>query len=85
MIDNRKNDFRNNELNFDSVQKHHIPISLIPKSKISMNLTRTAFGTWNGGRFMNFGEPVEEGRFIALIQRAYERGIRTFMTADTYG
>jgi len=50
-----------------------------------MNLTRTAFGTWNGGRFMNFGEPVEEGRFIALIQRAYERGIRTFMTADTYG
>jgi len=50
-----------------------------------MNLTRTAFGTWNGGRFMHFGEPVPEERFAALIVRAYERGIRTFMTADVYG
>ncbi len=50
-----------------------------------MNLTRTAFGTWNGGRFMHFGEPLDEDRFAALIRRAYERGIRTFMTADTYG
>jgi len=50
-----------------------------------MNLTRTAFGTWNGGRFMNFGVPVEEERFAALIQRAYDRGVRTFVTADAYG
>jgi aryl-alcohol dehydrogenase-like predicted oxidoreductase len=50
-----------------------------------MNLTRTAFGTWNGGRFMNFGTPVEEGRFAELIRRAYEKGVRTFMTADVYG
>ena len=34
---------------------------------------------------MNFGEPVADERFTALIQRAYERGIRTFMTADAYG
>src|SRR5215218_2913402 len=50
-----------------------------------MNLTRTAFGTWNGGRFMNFGAPLDEAQFIALIHRAYERGIRTFVTADVYG
>jgi len=37
----------------------------------------TDFAPGTGGRFMNFGEPVEEVRFIALIQRAYERGIRT--------
>ncbi len=50
-----------------------------------MNLTRTAFGTWNGGRFMHFGTPIEEGHFAELIRRAYEKGIRTFMTADAYG
>jgi aryl-alcohol dehydrogenase-like predicted oxidoreductase len=50
-----------------------------------MNLTRTAFGTWNGGRFMNFGVPLEEDHFSALVRRAYEKGIRTFLTADVYG
>jgi aryl-alcohol dehydrogenase-like predicted oxidoreductase len=50
-----------------------------------MNLTRTAFGTWNGGRFMHFGTPLEEGHFTELLRRAYDRGIRTFMTADVYG
>lgn len=50
-----------------------------------MDLTRTAFGTWNGGRFMHFGEPLDEDRYASLIRRAYERGIRTFITADAYG
>lgn len=50
-----------------------------------MDVTRTAFGSWNGGRFMSFGEPLEEGRWMALVQRAYERGVRTFVTADVYG
>jgi hypothetical protein len=50
-----------------------------------MNLSRTAFGTWNGGRFMNFGAQLDEAHFSSLIQRAYEKGIRTFMTADVYG
>lgn len=47
-----------------------------------MNLTRTAYGTWNGGRYMHFGEPVDEARFDTCIRRAYDKGIRTFMTAD---
>jgi aryl-alcohol dehydrogenase-like predicted oxidoreductase len=50
-----------------------------------MDLTRTAYGTWNGGRFMHFGEPLTDERFIKVIQHAYQRGIRTFMTADVYG
>jgi aryl-alcohol dehydrogenase-like predicted oxidoreductase len=50
-----------------------------------MDITRTAFGTWSGGRFMNFGEAVDEERFINLIRRAFDRGVRTFITADVYG
>jgi aryl-alcohol dehydrogenase-like predicted oxidoreductase len=50
-----------------------------------MDLTRTAYGTWNGGRYMHFGEPLSEERFINVIQHAYRNGIRTFMTADVYG
>lgn len=50
-----------------------------------MNLSRTAYGTWSGGRFMHFGEPLSDERFIAVTRLAYDRGIRTFMTADVYG
>ncbi len=50
-----------------------------------MQLTKTAFGMWGGGRFMHFGEPLEDDRFLALIRLAYDRGIRTFLTADVYG
>ena len=50
-----------------------------------MHLTPTAYGTWSGGRFMHFGEPLSEERYISAIQHSYESGIRTFMTADTYG
>src|SRR5579863_2596736 len=50
-----------------------------------MDVTRTAFGAWNGGRFMNFGEPLPDERWIALVRRAFDQGVRTFMTADVYG
>lgn len=50
-----------------------------------MDLTRTAYGTWSGGRFMHFGEALSEDRYIATIQLAYRSGIRTFVTADVYG
>lgn len=50
-----------------------------------MDLTSTAYGTWSGGRFMHFGQELPEERFVAVIQRAYQAGIRTFMTADVYG
>src|SRR5208282_2619849 len=50
-----------------------------------MDVSRTAFGAWNGGRFMNFGEPLPDERWIQLARRAFERGVRTFLTADVYG
>jgi aryl-alcohol dehydrogenase-like predicted oxidoreductase len=42
-----------------------------------------AVGTWSGGRFMHFGEPVGEARFEALVQPG--EGIETVITADAYG
>ncbi len=40
---------------------------------------------WSAGRFMHFGEPFDDDQFIDLIRFAYEKGIRTFLTADVYG
>src|SRR5688500_15081388 len=45
--------------------------------------THTALGTWSGGRFMKFGEPLDDERLIALL-RPDER-LGTVITADTYG
>jgi aryl-alcohol dehydrogenase-like predicted oxidoreductase len=42
-----------------------------------------AVGTWSGGRFMRFGEPLDDERFLAMI--APDESIRTVMTADAYG
>jgi aryl-alcohol dehydrogenase-like predicted oxidoreductase len=50
-----------------------------------MEPTRTAYGTWSGGRYMHFGDPLSEERYLAAIRRAYDQGIRTFMTSDVYG
>ena len=45
--------------------------------------SRTALGTWSGGRFMHFGVPLDDDRLVALL-RPDER-IRTVITADAYG
>jgi aryl-alcohol dehydrogenase-like predicted oxidoreductase len=45
--------------------------------------TSTAIGTWSGGRFMRFGEPLEEERLLALLRPG--AGIETVITADAYG
>jgi aryl-alcohol dehydrogenase-like predicted oxidoreductase len=42
-----------------------------------------AVGTWSGGRFMHFGEPVADERLIALLRPG--EGISTVLTADAYG
>ncbi len=42
-----------------------------------------AVGTWSGGRFMRFGEPLPDDRFISLITP--DQTIRTVITADVYG
>lgn len=44
---------------------------------------RTAIGTWSGGRFLRFGETIEEDRLAALLRP--DGGIDTVLTADAYG
>jgi aryl-alcohol dehydrogenase-like predicted oxidoreductase len=42
-----------------------------------------AVGTWSGGRFMHFGEPVADERLEALLRPG--GGIDSVITADAYG
>jgi aryl-alcohol dehydrogenase-like predicted oxidoreductase len=50
---------------------------------MTMEPTRTAIGTWSGGRFMHFGEPLSDERLLALLCPG--DGIDTVMSADAYG
>jgi aryl-alcohol dehydrogenase-like predicted oxidoreductase len=50
---------------------------------VSVDPTTTAIGTWSGGRFMHFGEPLAEDRLEALLRPG--EGINTVITADAYG
>jgi aryl-alcohol dehydrogenase-like predicted oxidoreductase len=43
---------------------------------------RVAIGTWSGGRYLRFGEPIDEGRLEALLR---PDGIDTVLSADVYG
>jgi aryl-alcohol dehydrogenase-like predicted oxidoreductase len=47
------------------------------------DLGTKAIGTWSGGRFMRFGEPLDDERFTALITP--DDAISTVLTADVYG
>jgi aryl-alcohol dehydrogenase-like predicted oxidoreductase len=49
----------------------------------AIDLGRVAVGTWSGGRFMRFGEPLDDERFAALITP--DESISTVLTADVYG
>jgi aryl-alcohol dehydrogenase-like predicted oxidoreductase len=48
-----------------------------------MDPTRTAVGTWSGGRFMHFGEPLSDERLLDLLRPG--GGVDTVMSADAYG
>jgi aryl-alcohol dehydrogenase-like predicted oxidoreductase len=50
---------------------------------MTIELGRVAIGTWSGGRYLRFGEPVAEDRLEALLRPG--EGIETLITADTYG
>ena len=43
----------------------------------------TALGAWSGGRYMHFGEPLDEDRFVRLLRP--DAAIHTVVTADVYG
>ncbi len=44
---------------------------------------RQALGAWSGGRFLHFGETIDEQRLEALLRPG--EGIDTILTADAYG
>jgi aryl-alcohol dehydrogenase-like predicted oxidoreductase len=50
---------------------------------MAMDPTTTAIGTWSGGRFMHFGEPLDDARLQVLLRPG--DGIDTVITADAYG
>jgi aryl-alcohol dehydrogenase-like predicted oxidoreductase len=47
------------------------------------DLGHAALGAWSGGRFMHFGEPLDDDRLAALL-RPDDR-LSTVITADAYG
>jgi aryl-alcohol dehydrogenase-like predicted oxidoreductase len=48
-----------------------------------MDPTTSAIGTWSGGRFMHFGEPIVEERLQAMLRPG--EGVDTVISADAYG
>jgi aryl-alcohol dehydrogenase-like predicted oxidoreductase len=44
---------------------------------------RVAVGTWSGGRYMHFGDAIDDERFAAMVRPG--GGIDTVITADVYG
>jgi aryl-alcohol dehydrogenase-like predicted oxidoreductase len=44
---------------------------------------RSAIGTWSGGRFLHFGEAIDEDRLVELLRPG--SGVETVLTADAYG
>ena len=69
----------------DEREESHLKDSLRYRLVLHMNLTQTAYGTWSGGRYMHFGETLDEDHYRECIRVAYRAGIRTFVTADAYG
>jgi aryl-alcohol dehydrogenase-like predicted oxidoreductase len=55
----------------------------LTKVRMAMDPTTTAIGTWSGGRFMHFGEPLDDARLQALLRPG--DSIDTVITADAYG
>jgi aryl-alcohol dehydrogenase-like predicted oxidoreductase len=53
------------------------------KVRMAMDPATTAIGTWSGGRFMHFGEPLDDARLRALLRPG--DGVDTVITADAYG
>ncbi len=45
--------------------------------------THVALGSWSGGRFMHFGEALDEDRLVALLRP--DARVPTVVTADVYG
>ena len=53
------------------------------QSSVYRDPGQVAIGTWSGGRFMHFGEAVDDERFLAMVTP--DEQIDTVITADVYG
>src|SRR5690349_19990957 len=53
------------------------------QASLMPDLGHLAIGSWSGGRFMHFGEPLDDDRLVALLRP--DETIRTVVTADVYG
>ncbi len=58
-------------------------MSLVTTTLSPVDPGRAAIGTWSGGRYMHFGEPIGEQRLAELFRPG--GGIDTVITADVYG
>ena len=56
---------------------------MAPDANAAVEPGPIAIGTWSGGRFMHFGAPLDDERYLALITP--DESIRTVITADVYG
>ena len=69
--------------------KAHSAVATSPKPSLPRTLltmrrpSHVAIGTWSGGRYLHFGEPVSEPRLEALLRPG--DGLDTLLTADAYG
>jgi aryl-alcohol dehydrogenase-like predicted oxidoreductase len=55
----------------------------MPETAIGRDPGTIAVGTWSGGRFMRFGQALDDQRFISLISP--DDRLDTVITADVYG
>jgi aryl-alcohol dehydrogenase-like predicted oxidoreductase len=54
-----------------------------PEPRLHTDPGPAAVGTWSGGRFMHFGESIDDDRFLAMVTP--DDRIATVITADVYG
>jgi aryl-alcohol dehydrogenase-like predicted oxidoreductase len=55
----------------------------MPSPQATAPPSNKAIGSWSGGRFLRFGEAIDEARLGGLLRPG--RGIETVLTADAYG
>jgi aryl-alcohol dehydrogenase-like predicted oxidoreductase len=66
--------------------KYHDPYAVVPLGKTDLKFTRVCMGTGSHGYQRSSNQTRKgAGAFAKLIRDAYDRGIRTFDTADLYG
>lgn len=65
---------------------HYDPYALVPLGRTSLKVSRLCLGTGvKGSKRESNHTRMGREKFVALLQAAYDRGVRTFDLADLYG